>query len=376
MHPGEENPGRQLRALFTVALLSPVLRLIPGSAAALGGRAAWLGPLAALPLLLVHALLLDRLRDGFRDGETLPVWLLRVLGPRAGRMLLLLLGLWLLLYGGFVLRAGAERFQITIYPRSGPGFFVLTLGLLGLYAALGSVRSLVRVARMTEPILLATLLLLLLAAARHLERSELLPLTGKDAGALLRGALPSLDILSLAPTAACFFTPNQGARRGRFRQTALWLCGMALLMTALGAAVQGSFGAALCARLSAPFFTLVRNLVFFRSLERLEALVVGLWLFPDFLMVSLSLQASQRCLRLALGQRPQWGESRSDLGKGRWLIWLSGAVATFLGLFLAPDPASLLFWSRTLIPLLNCAFTLVAVPGLLAAGKLRRNKTT
>ena len=54
-------PGRQLRSLIAAALLSPVTRQIPGSAAALGGRAAWAAPLAALPALLFYAWLLSRL---------------------------------------------------------------------------------------------------------------------------------------------------------------------------------------------------------------------------------------------------------------------------------------------------------------------------
>ena len=65
--------ARQLRSLVTAALLSPVLRLIPGSAAALAGRAAWAGPLAALPPLLLYGWALDRVRADLREGETLPV---------------------------------------------------------------------------------------------------------------------------------------------------------------------------------------------------------------------------------------------------------------------------------------------------------------
>ena len=37
---------RQLRSLAATALLSPILRLVPGTAAELGGKAAWAGPLA------------------------------------------------------------------------------------------------------------------------------------------------------------------------------------------------------------------------------------------------------------------------------------------------------------------------------------------
>ena len=150
----------KLNLLIGTALLSPALRLIPGSAAALGGTSAWLGPLAALPLALLYAALLQRLRRTLRPGECFPELILRTLSRRFGGALLLLFAGWLLLYTGFLLRAGADRLQITAYPRSGPGFFVLSMGLLLLTAALGPFRSLTRMARVVGPALFLVLLLM------------------------------------------------------------------------------------------------------------------------------------------------------------------------------------------------------------------------
>ena len=96
----------KLDLLMGTALLSPALRLIPGSAAALGGSSAWLGPLAALPLGLLYAVLLHRLRGTLRQGECFPELVRRALGRRLGGSLLLLFAGWLLVYTGFLLRAG------------------------------------------------------------------------------------------------------------------------------------------------------------------------------------------------------------------------------------------------------------------------------
>ena len=368
----KQDPGsaRQLRSFLTAALLSPGTRLIPGASAALGGKAAWLGPLAALPVLLVYALLLDKLSS----GEALPEQAVRLLGSR-GRPLLLLLGLWFACYGGFVLRSGAERLQITAYPHSGPGFFVICLALLSLYAALGPLRALLRLGRMTLPLLLGVLGLILLAALRDLEPVELLPVTQRDTPSLLRSALPSLDLVSFALSARCLFPAER--EKGSFRRSALWTLCLCLGLTALGAAVQGRFGAALSARLSSPFFALVRNLVFFQSLERMEAPVVGLWILPDFLLASLCLQAGQRCLRMGLGYPLGEGVRRGDLHGGRLLIWLCAILAAGLALLPNLDPASLLFWSRTGVPLLQLAVSFLLIPGIALAcrRKEKRKKT-
>ena len=353
---------RQLRSLCAMALLSPTLRLIPGAAAA-AGRPAWAGPLAALPLLLVYAWLLWRMRQALKPGEELPQQILQSLGRRAGRLALLLLGLWLLLYCGFTLRAGAERFLVTVYPRAPAWFFVVSMGLLALPAGQGSLRRLTRVARMVEPVLLAVLGLILLTALRSADMGSLLPLTPADAGALARSALPSLDVVGFGLAAYCLLCPGQASEE-KARPILLWTGALALLLTALGAAVQGRFGSAVSARLSTPFFALVRNLTFFRSLERMEALVVGLWIFPDFLLAGLALQACRSCLLPAL-----------DTGSGpaaeRRLAWPLALAAVGLGLLLAPDGAALQLWSQRLIPGLNLAVAalLPAVWGLLRLRK-------
>lgn len=54
--------------------------------------------------------------------------ILRTLGPIAGKITLAVLSLWFLIYGGFVLRSGADRFIVTIYPSSGPAAFSVTMG--------------------------------------------------------------------------------------------------------------------------------------------------------------------------------------------------------------------------------------------------------
>ena len=362
-------PQRQLRTLYSAALLSPILRLIPGAAAE-AGSIAWLGPLAAFPFLLLYAWFLSGLRKGLREGESVPELCLRVLGDRMGRMALLLLSAWLLLYCGFVLRAGANRFLVTVYPHSAPAVFVITMALLGLLAALGSLQSLLRAARMAAPILFSVLFVILLTAMGKIDGSELLPLRVSGGSSLLRCVWPSLDILSFGLAVPCFFRLGQNREEEKpFRVGALWLFGMSLLLTTLGACVQGRFGAPLCARLSTPFFTLVRNLVFFRSLERMEALVVGLWIFPDFLMAGMVLHAAQHCLRLAVGKPPQPGERRFDLQNGRWLIWLCGVLAMTLGLLLAPEPEGLRLWSETVIPACSMSIAFLFLPLLYGVGK-------
>ena len=365
---------RQLLSLGAVVALTPALRIFPAQTARLAGRAAWLTPLAALPLLLGWLYLLTRLLALCGPGEGLPELTLRLIGGRAGRTALALTALWTLVYAGFVLRSGADRLVGTIYPHSQPGVFTEIMGLLALAAALAVPRALVRIARMVQPFTLGLLLVLLLFALISLDPENLLPLTAEDLLPAGAGALVVADVLTAPAAALCFLFGGVRREPGAFRAWAAWAAGMCAVLALLSAALLGSFGAELSAELSRPFFVLSRTLVFFRTLERVEALIVMLWIFPDFLTVSLYLWAGQYCLRLLAGFRPETARAeRFDVSNGRYLIWLAAAAVTGFALLLAPDAQSREYLSLTLIPAGNLVFVFLFLPALYIIGIRRQS---
>lgn len=371
---GSSLSRRQLLALGTVSFLAPALRFYPSESTLLAGRAAWAAALPALPLMLGYCLFLTRLLALRREGEGLAELTLR-LGGGPGRVMLVLAGLWALLYAAFVLRAGADRLVGTVYPKASPGVFIEVMGLLSLLAALAGPRSLGRMARMVQPFLLGVLLLLLFVALAGADTDKLLPLTGADLPGALRGAASAADVLVCPAVGICFLTGHMKKRPGGFLPLGLWMGMLCLLLTLLNLALLGSFGAELAATLSRPFFVLVRTLVFFRTVERVEALVVMLWIFPDFLMAALYLWAGRQALGLLLAGK-QLGPRRfgpaEDTARG--LTWVCGAAVIGLGLVLAPDSGSLERWSRTLIPAINLVFSFGLLPFLYIIGSRRGEK--
>ena len=364
---------RQLLSLGTIIMLAPALRIFPAETAAIAGRATWLCPLAAAPLLIGYMHFLTKLMGCRQDGENFQDMTLRALGDKAGKVALALMSLWMLIYSGFVLRAGVDRLIITTYPNTSPNSFTLVMGFLALAAALGPPRSLVRTARMVRPVVLGVLMLLFVFACFSIEAKNLIPITKADIIPCLMGSAVSIDIISCSAVAMCLVMGSVKKQDGDFRHLCLWTLECLFLLSLLGIAIIGSFGAELSAKLTRPFFVLVKNMVFFRTVERVEALVVMLWLFPDFLLTSVFLWAGQYSLRLMLGFEAAYqGERCFDFSRGRWIIWLCAAGVTVFALKLAPDALSLELWSAYIIPAANLSFAFLLFPLIYIIGKEKK----
>ena len=371
----EQYNTRQLLSLGAVIALTPALRLFPARAASLAGRAGWLAPLAALPLALVWARAMAFLLDTMQPGEQLPDLLLRLGGKAFGKAALALFTAWCLAYASFVLRSGADRLVGTVYPGASPVLFSQLMGLIALLAALSSPRSLARMGRMLLPLLYGVLGLLLVFALLSADFGNLYPLSPSDLLPVAETVPVPLDIVAGSGTALCFLAGGLKDHNPGFPALAKWSALLCAGLSLLSAAVIGTFGAALTAQLARPFFVLVRTLVFFRTVERVEALVVMLWIFPDFLMAALFFWAGQYALRLLCGFHPDTKQHpRLDFSEGRVLIWAFGAAAIILSLFLAPTPRQLERWSTVYIPAANLGFVFGYLPILYIVGKKTQKK--
>ena len=353
----QDLSASQLRALGAVLALAPAMRLYPARTAALAGRAAWLSPLLALPVLLGYGWLLHRLLARRLPGEDASALLRRALGERAGGAAAFLIGLFFLFYAAFTLRSGAQRFITTIFPQAKPAPFVLSMGALAALAAAGPKRALGRCGKVILPLLLLALGFVLLAALPSVRIDNLLPLRPRDALPSLRASAPSIDVVTLVLFVSVFLsTPGEP---GRFTAGAIWIALLCLPLSLLGIALVGNFGAELTASLQRPFFYLVRNLVFFQDVERVEALVVALWVFPDFLLVSCSLLSCGRCLSAVL-KRPE-----------RQLAVLGGIAAAVLACFLGRSAGSYALLSERVVPLVAMSLALL-LPLCLLIGRWRK----
>ena len=358
---------KQFAAAIFTGLLSPLMRVLPRSSVLLAGKAAWLSVAPAFLALLALMALMNALRRALLPGEGMANLLLRVLGPWFGRLALLLYAAWFLFYAGFLLRSGAERLTATVYQQSAVTPFIVVMLALCLLAALGTLRATVRTAVLLRAILLMALGVVSVFSLSNLEPGNLFPLTLSDGPGIVLGALP---ILTVGGVAALFSFLNAyvepAAQPVRWTVPPLALFALVALLLCFEAV--GTFGAALTARLSYPFFTMIRDVSIFHIAQRIEAVVIALWVYADFILCALLLRCAGEALRTLLGLPKPEGLPLFSLRRGRWLFWLEGALAYAAARLIAPSAAELVIWTETRVPfLMNCfvfgGFSLVWLVG-------------
>lgn len=356
--------SRQLMALSFVSMLSPFLRLVPGAVTTLAGSASWVSAaLSLIPVFLLSAAL-TALLHRFPNGSGLAAAVLKTMGRFPGSLILSLWALWLVFHSGFLLCSGADRFIATIYPGVKPTVFVWVTAGLCVFAALGQIKSMARISEIFRPLLLFVILLVLFFTIQEVEPTFLLPVTGRQTFEILQGIPLAAEAVSVILVNAAFlakFTVPESKPHNRTP----WLIGVTILSILFCVTAVGSLGKTYVSALSYPFFIMARDLSILSGVERIEALVVGLWLLPDFVLISVELMiAADTILLVTKPQNPQ---------KARrvWIL-IGSAFAIFIAFRLTPDSQTLVRWSERIIPAIHLGWAYLVIPSVWLISGLRK----
>lgn len=364
----QKSEERQLMALVFVASLAPAIRLMPDFCADKGGGLGFLAPLIALPVLIVYVCILSAFLSMRNEGEGLGELIVRLSGRGLGSAVLILGSAFLLFSCGFILRSGAERFVSTVYPTANELPFAIVMLVIGTLAALGKPEALLRSAKIFSSVLLFVLAVLLLFSLPDIKFDLIKPKESVDIGGLVLAAVPTAEIYSgIFAYAAVFETGGEKPPRRALRYS-VFAAAVCLLLALLCLASIGSYGAPLVSRLSHPFFTLIRNITIFRTFEHIEALVVTMWVLPDFIIFALMLSAAIRFWGLVLP-----GSKLFENKRVGGLI--CAAVAAGAMLLIPGDADSLRRFSELIVPLANIAVVWVLFPLCFAVAAIKRRRS-
>ena len=356
--------SRQLMTLTFVSMLSPFLRLVPATIAHHAGSAAWISSILSIFPVLFLTALIERILKTFPHFMGFSTVIPRILGSFIGKTVVFLWSVWLVFHSGFLLRSGADRFIATIYPNSTPTVFILITILLCTVAAFGHIIPLARSSELFRPLLIFVIVLVLGFTVEDVEPTFLLPATKSHIPGILSGLPLAAEAVSVALVNTAFLAKY--VRREEKQPRILpWLIGVTVLNTALCAISVGSLGKTYTSALAYPFFIMARDLSVLSGVERIEALVVGLWLLPDFVLITVELIiASDNLLEL-------FGKSESIPAK-RICILSAAALASLVAFRIAPNSQAMYQWSEKIIPAIHLSWAYLVIPLLWITSRIHR----
>lgn len=367
---GKKLTQKQFAAMIVTSLLSPLLRSLPRATVGPAQQGAWLSVVPAFFLLLAMLAFQGILIRQLRPGEGYSQLILRWLGPVAGRAVLLLYGMFFLFYTGFIFRSGSERLVAAIYPESPLFPFMLVMMGLCLLVSLGTLRAIGRTAFFLRTFLLIALVLILVFAAPNLNWNNVAPIPWYNTRGILLGALPIAAIGGLAgvfPFLMGYVEPvDQPVRRSI--PTLLF---MLFLTGILSLEVIGTFGAALTQKLSYPFFLMVRDISIFHITQRIEAVVVVLWMFADFILCSFMLRCAYETIRTVFSLPDPERDPVFSLRHGRWILWLEAVIVVACSYIVSRSTFELEKIADHIIPLLGFSFVYIGLALSWCIGWLR-----
>lgn len=351
---------RQLAIMIFLSLLSPVIRILPRSAVYLGGAPAWLSPIPAAAIGVAYLLALRPLLKNRLPDEGLGQLLERSLGKAAGKAVAALCALWLTFYTGFVLRSAAERLLSAVYGEGNTIVFIIVSIIISMLGAVGLTKSLGRTVEIAAPVIVAVFVLVVIFSATDINPDYLLPVTYLDTGAIALGAVPMIDILSFS-TFFLFLLGHTRILEKDKKYEIKWM--LYLMLAALGVMVVtvGGCSAPLSLKLQNAFFTMIRNITVFGVVERVEALVVALWVVTDFALLASVLMIVSEIWRGVAGTPHR-----------RAFVYPTAAAAAICAIVISPDAFDLQLWSELVIPAVNLLFAFIVIPLVLVIGKLRK----
>lgn len=350
---------RQAVILFFMMTLSPAIRLFPGLAAREAGKAGWLAPVAAvipmiLLILLVHSFFKENKEASLSDIYN------KVIGKVAGKILCFLYLIWVLILLALYVRYYAERLLSSIMPHTSISFFIISMLILVFFAVRSGLIPLARVNEVFFGIFLIMMLITFVLASPGIKYRNFMNVSYLDTLPVIKASHTITAIWGYFLFIFFFgdkINDKENIKRFGFQGVlAAFVVATLILITTIG-----TIGPNLMPRISLPFFMVVKNISIFETLERLESIIISLWVISDFVTISVFTYISISLIK-----------SIFNLSETKTLVGPVTLFAYIGSLYFFKDIFQLEAFSSNIALPVNTTLTFIIQIIIFAVGKLRK----
>ncbi len=342
---------RQIIMTYLLITISSVIRDIPNIAAKKAGNYSYIAAGISFVILLALIFIIGNLIRKHK-GRNIYDIIETAAGRVVAKTVISVYAVWALISASAYMQYYVQRFNSTIMPYTSREFFIGVMLILAFFAFRKNVKTICRISEICFPItaiILGGLIILSLTVINKdnlvIENIKAMPLvsTGTDIAAV-GGYL----VLTL------FFSDRLSENR-EFGKTAFYGVVYFTLLTVVVILVTiGINGAELTAKLPLPFFTTVKQISSFGIVERVEPLLISIWLISDFVVISIFTAVFLLCIKWLLG-----------LEKVSFLMIPVLAIIYYFTKIFAGSQFELEYYTIHIMPALNIVFQYIIPVGLL-----------
>ena len=263
--------------LLFILIMATVILFVPGITAAKAKQSAWLVPLF-LPVLVGFTTIWTVWKLGQRFPQhTLVQYSVVLLGKAAGKLVAGAYILFFLVLNVLVIREFSQFLTLTMVPKTPPYILNIAVVLVGGYAAAKGIEVVARMTQFVFPLFVVGTLFIFVLAIPSMEPGKLLPLLEGGVLPIIRSSVTPAswygEVIVLVMLLPAVNKPQEAKNRGYLAILAVaGFLSLDILIT------LGIFGPELTSYLQVPFWTLSKYIEFGNYLQRVESVVVVLWI--------------------------------------------------------------------------------------------------
>lgn len=278
---------KQAYILILAIAYSPIMRFVPYYTAKEAKQASWLAPFVGSVFLFVIVLILHGLYKKYHDQQVSYADIIYfVFGKWVGKIITFLYFIFMTILLSYLARYYCERLISTAYDSVDIKVFLISMFV---FIAVVMRTKLVILARMSEIIFLILLLLFInisTLSIPNIELSRLTPISLSDALPVFKAGFGVAYCYLL--TTYIFFMSDKFHNTKYIKKIGIELVlFFTIVIPILVIATVGVLNYSTIVRSTIPYLISVKQISLFNTIEKIDAIVVGIWILSDFVLLCL-----------------------------------------------------------------------------------------
>lgn len=350
---------RQAMFIFIIIVFSPAIRFLPSYAAESAEQSGWLSPIVSvIPLavfLLVHKIIFTK----YKDKSIMDV-IYDIFSTWIGKIIVFVYFLWSVWLSAMYMRFTAERLVNSTYPHMDISFFVLAFVILIAYILRKGITIIGRMSEIILPVIILTFFFLIIFLMPNIRPDNVTPVSTKDIVPILKGSMANIA-MGIYMFLLFFIGEYINGKEKILKSGGITFAVFVFISVLIVYTTIGTLSSSVVSRLPIPFLIAIKQISILDTIENIEALIVGAWIYSDFILTSLLVFVSINMLK-----------SLFNLKESKYLLNIFLVLIYFLTLGISASQFQLMTFSKTIIIYLNIILALFIPIILLAVGKIRK----